>query len=150
MPQTSPFRYADDNKRYHTLNYYNKHRFGGRVCVNAYAPWLNTSFRSKRLQLGRVFRWLAKGRLPGLVRGTGRIALWVRGRRAAVLFNMSQDAARDVDVEFADASGSARLIVPPSVAETHLTGREDGPLRVFRIPELPPWSLAILQFLPDE
>ncbi|MBP0973625.1 MAG: TIGR01212 family radical SAM protein [Oscillospiraceae bacterium] len=31
MPQTSPFRYADDNKRYHTLNYYNKHRFGGRI-----------------------------------------------------------------------------------------------------------------------
>ncbi len=125
-------------------------RFGGRVCVNAYAPWLNTSFRSKRLQLGRMFRWLAKGRLPGLVRGTGRLALWVRGRRAAVLFNMSQDAARDVDVEFADVSGAARFIVPPSVAETRLTGKADGSLRVFRIPELPPWSLAILQFLPDE
>ncbi len=31
MPQTSPFCFSDDNKRYHTLYYYNKHRFGGRV-----------------------------------------------------------------------------------------------------------------------
>ena len=25
------FKYSDDNKRYHTLNYYNKHTYGGRV-----------------------------------------------------------------------------------------------------------------------
>ena len=31
MPQTSPFPYSDDNKRYHTLYYHNRHRFGGRV-----------------------------------------------------------------------------------------------------------------------
>ncbi|MBR3630687.1 MAG: TIGR01212 family radical SAM protein [Oscillospiraceae bacterium] len=31
MPQTSPFCFSDDNKRYHTLYYYNKHRFGGRA-----------------------------------------------------------------------------------------------------------------------
>ena len=27
----TPFKYSDDNKRYHTYNYYLKHRFGGRV-----------------------------------------------------------------------------------------------------------------------
>jgi len=27
----NPFRYSDDNKRYHTLNYYNNHRYGFKV-----------------------------------------------------------------------------------------------------------------------
>ncbi len=27
----SPFKYSDDNKRYHTLYYHNKHTFGGRI-----------------------------------------------------------------------------------------------------------------------
>lgn len=31
MPQTSPFPYSDDNKRYHTLHYHNRRVFGGRV-----------------------------------------------------------------------------------------------------------------------
>ena len=29
--QSNPFPYSDDNKRYHTLYYHNKHTFGGRV-----------------------------------------------------------------------------------------------------------------------
>ena len=29
---TNPFPYSDDNKRYHTLYYHNKHTFGGRIC----------------------------------------------------------------------------------------------------------------------
>ena len=29
--QSNPFPYSDDNKRYHTLYYHNKHSFGGRV-----------------------------------------------------------------------------------------------------------------------
>lgn len=28
----SPFPYSDDNKRYHTWNYYLRHQFGGKVC----------------------------------------------------------------------------------------------------------------------
>ncbi len=27
----NPFIYTDDNKRYHTLNYYNRHKFGGKI-----------------------------------------------------------------------------------------------------------------------
>lgn len=30
--KSNPFPYSDDNKRYHTLYYHNKHTFGGRVC----------------------------------------------------------------------------------------------------------------------
>ena len=30
-PNNSPFIYSDDNKRYHTLNYYLRHRFGSKV-----------------------------------------------------------------------------------------------------------------------
>ena len=28
----SPFEFSDDNKRYHTLNYYNKYHFGKKIC----------------------------------------------------------------------------------------------------------------------
>lgn len=31
MKNENPFRYSDDNKRYHTLNYYNKTEFGSKV-----------------------------------------------------------------------------------------------------------------------
>lgn len=31
MKNENPFRYSDDNKRYHTLNYYNKTGFAGKV-----------------------------------------------------------------------------------------------------------------------
>ena len=28
--ETNPFKYSDSNKRYHTFDYYMKHRFGGK------------------------------------------------------------------------------------------------------------------------
>lgn len=31
MNSTNPFIYSDDNKRYHTLNYYNKSSFNSKV-----------------------------------------------------------------------------------------------------------------------
>lgn len=31
MNNTNPFIYSDDNKRYHTLNYYNKSSFNSKV-----------------------------------------------------------------------------------------------------------------------
>ena len=42
---TNPFPYSDDNKRYHTLYYHNKHTFGGRI----YKAVLNGGFTCPNL-----------------------------------------------------------------------------------------------------
>ena len=121
-------------------------RRGGRVCVNAYVPWLNTSFRRKRTQLRSVFRWLSGDTISGMTLDDSRVALWVRGDKAAVALNMSHDAARDVVLDIAGEFPGAQAIIPPSVSEATLRGSAKNGRTLFRIPEIPPWSMAVLRF----
>ena len=121
-------------------------RRGGRICVNGYSPWFKTSFRGKRAQLRRVFDWLSRGTLPVAVAGTERIAFWMRGDRLAVAFNMSLDAARDVVLDLSGVPAEGRLMVPPYGDEIAVSGERRGGRLRFRIPEIPPWSLAFIRF----
>ena len=123
-------------------------RRGGRVCVNGYSPWAKTSFRGKRAQLRRVFQWLSKDTLPVAIADLGRVAFWLRGDRLAIVFNMSLDAARDVRLDLCGVPDKGYLKVPPYASEMPVSGVTNGNRVCFRIPEIPPWSLAFVRFLP--
>ena len=49
------FKYSDDNKRYHTLSYYNKHKFGRKILKAVSTPDLHVRIRTALRETAAVF-----------------------------------------------------------------------------------------------
>ena len=56
------------------------------------------------------------------------------------------DAARDVVLDLSGVPAEGRLMVPPYGDEIAVSGERRGGRLRFRIPEIPPWSLAFVRF----
>lgn len=125
---------------------------GGRVCVNGYSPWKKLGNMHSVEQMRRVMRWLSHDRLPGCVTSAHRVSLWVRGDGMAVLYNPSADVLQGVSVELTDAvwRKGARLIGGGAfpgrmqAADLPLVGEETKGGTRFALPEMGPWSVAVL------
>lgn len=121
---------------------------GGRVFVAGYYPWDCVFYRSKGNQLKRIFRWLAKDRLPGYVASFHRAALWVCGDRRVVVLNMSLDPAEDLRLVLDTPFSRLAALRPDPSGETTVDGvpTDDGQL-AFTLPAIAPWSVFIAELV---
>ena len=124
-----------------------ENELGGRVAVSSYAPWHRLGRGAKRRQLLSVADWLARGRLPLLIKETVRVAPFVRlgadgGRVAVVLLNMSLDPTGPMTLHL--------RAQPQELCQVTAQGRKLLALHrqadevVVQVPSLPAWHTAVL------
>lgn len=120
---------------------------GGRVCAAGYYPWSHLHNLSKSSQIKAIFRWLSRDTLPGYIDSYHRMTLWVRpaasGGCVAIICNCSQDVAENAVIALRTDRQSARCVSADNT-ETPLTAAEAGPYRLFQMPRVAPWELAII------
>ena len=119
---------------------------GGRVFVAGYYPWDCAFYRSRGNQLKRVFRWLARERLPGYVDSFHRAALWVCGDRRVVVLNMSLDPAEDLRLVLDTPCRRLVALRPDPAGDEAIAGVPAGDgLQAFVLPAIAPWSLFVAE-----
>ena len=122
-------------------------RLGGRVCVSSHYAAADPGDTFKSAQLRRIFRWLAGDGLPFLPDCCVRLHACVRRTEkgdAIVLLNPNLDDLRDVPVLLpGDAS---RLVMTAEDMNPRVLcpAGKDGAMTRFILPELPPFSTAVL------
>ena len=125
-----------------------KNRLGGRVCVSSHYAAVGLSDSLKSVQMKRVFRALSGDSLPFLVQSCVRLEAVARRAAegtAVVLLNPNFDTLTDVAVLF--RGNAAALRMTREDGRTFLLpalGR-DGNMTRYSIPELPPYTTALLQ-----
>lgn len=124
-----------------------ENRLGGRVCVSSHYASVGLSDSLKSAQMKRVFRALSGDSLPFIAQSCVRLEAAARRTAegtAVVLLNPNFDTLTDVDILFRGEAASLRL--------TREDGRtfflpalgRDGHMTRYRIPELPPYTTALL------
>ncbi len=123
-------------------------RLGGRVAVAGYYPLRDLQFERKLSSLKQLFRWLAGSVGLAEIASYHRVALWARyrepdGTAAIQLVNASQDPAREAVLRLPGGGiGAAWQDWRGGRAELH--GEIEDGASYFTLPELPPWSIALL------
>ena len=119
---------------------------GGRVFVEGYYPWDCAFFKTRGDQLKRIFRWLAKERLPGYVDSFHRVALWVCDDRRVVLLNMSLDPAEGVRLVLNTPCRRLVALRPDPADDEAIGGTPVGDGHVaFNVPAIAPWSVFVAE-----
>lgn len=123
-----------------------ENNLGGRVCVAGYAPWTFLQNLSASARLKAIGRWLSRDTLPAYVASYHRAVIWVRESDGPViaLLNASLDPARELILAARTDRGQLSC-VDQTCRETPVPGLgEDGPYRLFRLPEVGPWEMVLL------
>ena len=114
---------------------------GGRVYVSGCFPW-DRLFSSPYVRHHRnVFRWLSGERLAGYVDSYHKSVLWVRGDRAAMVFNASNDSADGLELMLYGPQW-AKGIVPAYGEKRMIAGSREGDYTRYRVPRIPAWWTA--------
>lgn len=110
---------------------------GGRVCVSGYFPSQRMMFSPTCRRIKRTFDWLSNNSLPGWVDSYHRMALWVRADKTVALHNLSEGAARDVEIVLRGAAWMKGIREVGGKDGRLLVGRMDGNRIRYRLPDIP-------------
>ncbi len=124
-----------------------ENKLGGRICVAGYYPWSFVLSHSKSEQCKNVIRWLTKDTVPAYISSLHKVGLWARenagGQKIITLLNQSMDTAENAALKVLTNYSKLR-VTDKNMTETVVScSGEDGDYRVFRLPALPVWSMAL-------
>lgn len=123
-----------------------ENKIGGRVCAGGYYPWSFVLSHSKASQCRSVVRWLTRDTLPAYIASLHKIGLWARedgGETTLVLLNQSMDPARGALLKVLTQKTRLRLLDQEMREHPADSIGAEGPYRLFRLPEMPPWSVLL-------
>lgn len=123
-----------------------ENKIGGRVCAGGYYPWSFVLSHSKSSQCRSVARWLTRDTLPAYIASLHKIGLWARedsGETIITLLNQSMDPARGALLKVLTHKTRLRLLDKDMREQAADSIGSDGPYRMFRLPEIPPWSVLL-------
>ncbi len=124
-----------------------RNRLGGRVCVCAHYATADMGDTMKSVQIKRIFRALSGDTLPFLTESCVRLQAVVRRTErgvAAVLLNPNLDRLTDVAVLFAGKPARLEMIGEDMRPLALDPAGTDGAMTRFILPDLPPYSMALL------
>jgi hypothetical protein len=124
---------------------------GGRVAVLGYYPWDMIAGLPKVTQLQNLADWVTGHRLPVQITSFHRVAVWTRrdaqGRPAAVLLNLSNDAAEGVRLRVRhDAAHPLGMLSDNATWEILCPAKDwkQGEI-VVTLPPIPAWHAALVR-----
>ena len=119
---------------------------GGRIYVSGFAPFDWVGSQDRQELLTRVFRFLSRDRLPAYIVSCHRIILWCRGN-CQFLVNLTAGTAYNIQVAVQTTSNNLILILKEGRQTSRKTLTaigQDGPYRIFSIPQLAYQEIAII------
>ena len=122
-------------------------KLGGKVCVSSHYAAADPGDTFKSAQLKRIFRVLSGDRLPFLPESCvllQAVARQTEAGNAAMLLNPTPDILTDVSVLLAGAPDEIDLIAEDARRRTVPAAGRDGASSRFILPELSPFSMAVL------
>ena len=114
---------------------------GGRIYLTGAFAWDRMSFSPVVRHRKNVMDWLSRGHLSGVIDSYHKAVLWMRGGRAAVVFNMSFDPAEKLEL-LLRGDRWAKGLCSAGNREDVVTGVREGNRLRFRLPTLAPWSVT--------
>ncbi|MBQ6420884.1 MAG: hypothetical protein IJK02_07430 [Clostridia bacterium] len=125
-----------------------QNRLGGRVCAAAHYALTGLTDTHKSLQIKRVFRFLSGDTLPFLPVGCTRLqAVTRRTARgdATVIFNPNLDTLYNTEILVGGSPNTLVFTSETGFTATLSPTRRDGNMTAFLLPELAPFSVALIR-----
>jgi len=123
-----------------------ENKIGGRVCAAGYYPWTFVMSHAKATQCKSLMRWLAGDALPAYIASLHKIGLWARedsDSKTLTLLNQSMDPAGGALLKVLTQKTRLKLLDKEMREQVAESIGADGPYRIFRLPEMPPWSVLL-------